>query len=126
MIVRTHLLAIRVQHSSKAGTVCNGVCAPHRLIVEPIDDDHPSRLGVALNCLSLRQLIVLALTDVGRGAGAHITDSFELFSLARHEVSPFLRNCRRRLNFFPICRFTLRRAANTGVPRSRCEANWQR
>jgi hypothetical protein len=35
-------------------------------IVEPVNDDHAGRLGIALDCLSLARLAVLALTDVGR------------------------------------------------------------
>jgi hypothetical protein len=34
----------------QSGTLCNGVCASHGLIVEPLDDDEASRLGVALDC----------------------------------------------------------------------------
>jgi hypothetical protein len=48
------------------------------------------RLGVALNRLSLACLAVLALSDVGRGAGAHVTDSLDSFSSVRHRLRLFL------------------------------------
>jgi Bacterial regulatory proteins, tetR family len=44
MIERTPLLAIR-----------SSIAAPHGLVVEPIDDDHPSRLGIALDWRQARR-----------------------------------------------------------------------
>ena len=52
-----------VQHSHEARALRNDVCASHGLIVEPVNDDHAGRLGIALDCLSLARLAVLVGSD---------------------------------------------------------------
>src|ERR1700733_7510242 len=79
-----------VQYSGEAGTVCNRVCAPDSLIVEPFHDDEAGRFGVAVNRFTLARFAVLALADVRRGAGAHVTYSLDTLSFAGHRLKPFL------------------------------------
>jgi hypothetical protein len=78
-----------VQHSGEAGTLCNRICTSHSLVVEPIDDDEAGRLGVTLNCLALARFAVLAFSDVGRGAGAHVSDGFDGFPSSGHDLKSF-------------------------------------